>query len=460
MKSKNIFHHYIFIVLALVAVFVSSCDNYVDIAISPNKLSTEDAFSSDASATSVVLALYSYYNTTSSLPYFSFLGGLSADELQYTGSTAEMQEFAQASVTTTNSTLKNYLWVYPYAVISEANQAISGITNSAAITAATKKQLLGEAKFFRAYYYFNLVNYLGDVPLSLNASVLENAYLARSPKDSVYAQIINDLKDAQSLLPATYTTTLRTRVNQYAADALLARVYLYTKDYANAEAEATKVITATDVTYTMAALSAAFINTSSETILQFATTYGYSFYGSNYRTSSATAVPTYVLYPKFINSFEAGDQRKVSWIDSVTSSGTKYYKINKYKLVTANSTAVGNEYTVILRLAEQYLIRAEARAQLNTNIAGAAADLNTVRTRAGLPNTAATAQASLLAAIASERKVELVGENHRWFDLKRTGTADAVISALKSTWKSTSVLYPVPASEILLNTNLTQNSGY
>jgi hypothetical protein len=445
------------LLLIIVSAFYS-CEKYVEISSAPSQLSPTAAFSSDASATSAVLALYSYYYTTNSIGYITYCGSLAADDIQYTSTTASISEFGASSVTTSNSILVSYLWAYPYSVIREANQAIIGINNSTAVTATTKSQLVGEAKFFRALYLLNLVNYFGPVPLSIKDLETDNSFLPRADTATVYAQIIADLKDAESLLPTTYATTLRARANKYAASALLARTYLYSKDYKNAEAEATNVISARDVVYSLPVDSLAFVNTSPEVILQFSTQYGYSQFGGTYRTSVSTAVPVYVLNPVIISSFEAGDTRKRDWVDSVTSNNIKYYKIRKYKLVTATA---GNEYDVVLRLAEQYLIRAEARAQQN-NIAGAQADINVIRTRANLPNTTATTQVTLLAAVAQERKVELFGEmGHRWFDLKRTGQANAVISLLKpTTWKSTAVLMPIPVPQIQANSNLTQNPGY
>ncbi len=443
--------------LLVMASSLFSCNKYVEIPVAPSQLSPTATYSTDASATSAVLALYSYYITTNSIAYFNYCGSLSADDLQYTG-TGDLTEFAASSVTVANSSLLNFLWNYPYNVISEANQSIAGINASTGMTTATKTQLIGEAKFFRAYFLFNLVNYFGPVPLTTSDVQINNAYLPRSDTATVYAQIITDLKDAETALSGAYVSTLRARANKYAAAAMLARTYLYTKDYVNAEAEATKVIGATDVSYSLPLDSLAFVNTSPEVILQFATLYGFSQFGGTYRTSSATAIPTYVLNPAIVNSFENGDNRKRDWVDSVTVNSAKYYKIRKYKLVTATA---GNEYDVILRLAEQYLIRAEARAQQG-NIAGAQADINIIRTRAGLANTTATTQAGLLAAVAQERKVELFGEmSHRWFDLKRTGQANTIIAPLKpTTWKATSVLMPIPLTQIQANSNLTQNAGY
>jgi len=329
------------------------------------------------------------------------------------------------------------------------------------MTTAGKKQLVGEAKFLRAFMFFNLVNYMGEVPLALDPTELNNSFLPRSSVEAVYAQIITDLTDAESSLPETYagTAALKVRVNKWAAAALLARVYLYKKDYANAEAEATKVIGSG--VYTMSALSNTFINTSSETILQFFTTTGASSFGSSYRTSSSAnnvAPPTFALHTSVVNAFEAGDNRKTAWVDSTTYNTVKYYRLNKYKLVTATA---GNEYNVFLRLTEQYLIRAEARAQQQTNLTGAKDDLNAVRNRAGLGNTTAAGYGDVLTAVAQERKVELFGEfAHRWFDLKRTNQATTVLSPLKSAWKATSVLMPIPYNQRLLNTNLSQNDGY
>ncbi|MNQ76409.1 SusD family protein [compost metagenome] len=448
--------------LGLVLMALSSCKKFVEADLASNLIAKEDAFTTDNSATSATLSLYSYYSTVDNLRYATWLGGLLADELQNTTSTADLIQFSQNVVVPTNNVATGNVWGYSYQTIRYCNLILDGIGRSTGMTTPVKNQLSGEAKFFRALMYFNLVNFYGGVPITSEITELDNAFKPRATAAEVYAQVLSDLKDAQNLLPATYagSAALKVRVNKWAATALLAKVYLYNKEYANAEAEATKVIGSG--TYNMATLSNAFINTSSETILQLSTLFGASAF-STYRTASSTATvapPAYVLYNNFTKDFELNDNRKTSWIDSTTFNAVKYYRINKYKVQAATAATLGNEYTVLLRLSEQYLIRAEARAQ-QSNIGGAQDDINVIRTRAGLGNTTAATQSTLLTAIAKERKLELFGEyGNRWFDLKRTGTADAVLGALKPTWKTTAQLLPISADQILLNNKLTQNPGY
>jgi hypothetical protein len=140
-------------------------------------------------------------------------------------------------------------------------------------------------------------------------------------------------------------------------------------------------------------------------------------------------------------------------------AGTTYYFPYKYKIRTGYTPL--NEYYTVLRLAEQYLIRAEARVYIN-DFAGAKADINTIRTRAGLSNTSASDKASLLLAIEQERRIELFVEwGHRWLDLKRTGRASAILAPLKGAdWQSTDILWPIPQSQINTNPSLIQNPGY
>jgi hypothetical protein len=146
------------------------------------------------------------------------------------------------------------------------------------------------------------------------------------------------------------------------------------------------------------------------------------------------------------------------------------YKLNSSDPTITTSTLTANmkEYFMVLRLGEQYLIRAEARAKLG-NSGGAQSDLNSIRNRAGLANySGATDQTSLVTAILNERRHELFSEwGNRWFDLKRTGNIDAVMSVVTpqkskgtTSWQSFQQLYPIPITELQLAPNITQTNGY
>jgi hypothetical protein len=168
------------------------------------------------------------------------------------------------------------------------------------------------------------------------------------------------------------------------------------------------------------------------------------------------------LSDQLLGSFEPGDQRRVSWVDSTVVDGVVYYYAYKYK-VSAQGAPV-SEFLTLLRLGELYLVRAEARA-MQGDLPGAAADLNTIRARAGLGPGNAVSEQDLLTAIWHERQVELFTElGHRWLDLKRTarvGSVMGLVTPLKGgIWQSYQQLYPLPATEIQLDPNLVQNPGY
>jgi hypothetical protein len=332
----------------------------------------------------------------------------------------------------------------------------------------------------RAFFYFYLVNLEGDAPLAITTNPAVNAALSRSSVPLVYQQIVADLKEAQQLLNENYLnkdlqnysgTPERVRPTQWAATALLARTYLYMADYANAATEASKVINNKTQFSFPTDLKSVFLKNSTETIWQLQPVQS----GRNTEDAFVFILPgtgpnadvnPVFLSPQILNAFEPGDLRRKggNWVDSVIVSGATYFYPAKYKATTTSGGT--SEYLTVFRLAEQFLIRAEANAQLN-NIGDAQSDLNTIRTRAGLNATTATDKASLLAAVLNERQVEFFIEfGHRWLDLKRTGNVDAVMSVvtpLKANgrpWQSYQQLYPVLYNDIMMNPHLSQNAGY
>jgi hypothetical protein len=253
--------------------------------------------------------------------------------------------------------------------------------------------------------------------------------------------------------------------NKFVAAALLARVYLHTGNFAKAEEEANVVIGSSQYGLLASAnMNGINLKNNKEAIFQLDVS------GDNSINTTSALVPyfvpagpsptDFVLRPELVSSFEPGDLRLKNWTGKITYQGTVYNYVFKYQQSISSTNAALNEYHTVLRLNEQYLIRAEARAK-QANLAGGLADLNTIRNRAGLAGTTTASQDSLINLILHERRVELFCEHGlRWLDLKRTGTVDAVIGAIKPTYKPFQKLYPIPIAEIQKNPALTQNSGY
>jgi hypothetical protein len=241
-----------------------------------------------------------------------------------------------------------------------------------------------------------------------------------------------------------------------AATALLARVYLYTGQWAKAEQAANAVISSN--TFSLPTPDKVFLINNSEGIWQLAPVI------TNYNTPEGyalvpTTIPSYYLQNTLATAFEPGDLRYANWVKSVTYAGTTYYCPYKYKVKSGATIA---EYYNVLRLAEQYLIRAEARNN-QSNTTGAVSDLNVIRKRAGLAAlSTGLSPDQCKAAIEQERRIELFCEwGHRWFDLKRTNRANAVLGAVKPKWAPTAALYPIPVTEIQADPSIApQNDGY
>jgi hypothetical protein len=205
-------------------------------------------------------------------------------------------------------------------------------------------------------------------------------------------------------------------------------------------------------------LSKVFLRGSKEAILQINSADNNYVYGTSLPGSSLSS--QIMVRPELYNTYESGDKRKTAWLGSATVQSTFFYYNYKYKNSSAPTSSSAIEDYMILRLAEQYLIRAEARAQ-QQNLNGAIDDLNVIRNRAGItPLAYGLTKGDVLLAVEKERKLELFGEgySHRWIDLIRTSRANAVLGVAKpNTWKPTAALWPIPQVEILNNPALTPN---
>ncbi|PWV47066.1 RagB/SusD family nutrient uptake outer membrane protein [Chitinophaga sp. S165] len=440
-----------------------SCKKFLTVKVPENRLTNPMVFANDSTATAALVGIYAAMssqrlNFPSGDQSITLLTGLNADELDNYSGMSEIKEFYANDISPTN-TINWNIWRQLYVSIYQCNSVLEGLNTSSMITPLLKQQLLGEALFLRAFFYFYLVNLYGQVPLALTTSYQVNNVLSRSPIPNVYCQIKNDLISARTLLSDEYISgTERIRANRYAASALLARVYLYCHQWEQTVVNASLVINCTNKYHLCDQLTDVFLKNSPEVILQLQPSL------PKYNTFDAeifilNTVPTLVACSRQLQTaFEPTDKRQAAWMGSVKILDDRFYFPYKYKVQVGADV---QEYLMLLRLGELYLVRAEAYAHLGL-IDSALADLNIIRERASTPPFDAISVDSILNAIYMERQVELFSEwGHRWFDLKRTLRADEVLNDLKFPgWNTLDTLYPIPQSEIALNPHLTQNVGY
>ncbi|MFY1046105.1 RagB/SusD family nutrient uptake outer membrane protein [Chryseobacterium sp. GP-SGM7] len=371
-----------------------------------------------------------------------------------------------------NNTLIASTWKDNYIGIQQANIILNRIGNIPDMTDAVKNTRIGEMKFLRALMYFNLVRTFGDVPLVLKETTNVNEYFGqpRTPVAEVYLAIEKDLKESINLLPAT--TTQKGRVTKGAALGILGKVLLTQKKFTESltylnQVEPLGYQLLTDVTKIFDIAN----KNNAEIIfdVQFASglngnsegSTAYQMFSPSGSVSGAKGhnLPTKEVY----NLYSAGDSRRSAYI-GLTSSGIPFSK----KLVkTSNTIADGGSNFVVLRLADIFLMKAECFAEQN-DFTNANLYLNKIKTRAAIPTTNFTSKDLLLNEIDRERRLEFVGEGHRWFDLLRTGKAISVMTAhfnnnqgySTAQIKQYNLLMPVPQGQINTDPALKQNPGY
>lgn len=394
------------------------------------------------------------------------------------------------------------MWLQCYSGIARANTAISNIPGIE-MDEQVRARLVGEAKFLRALYYFNLVRFYGDVPMILKLESVEDALGPRVPAADVYQQIIADLTDAEGSLPATYNENNIGRASKGAAKILLGKVYLAMHEYAKSVEKLAEVINnegeygyglhenfrdnwnpATENGQEMV-FSIEFMdppgNGNGAMVLQgpkYSLPGGFAVLGLV--NSNEADIPTRDLYDRYADD----DQRKdgtfrtdfVSLIDGSIHTSTipiytKYWEENESN--PNNSDA--NMH--VIRYADAILMYAEALNETGQS-ESAAMQLNRIMERAYNSishNVSGMGADELRELIYEERHKELAMEGHRWFDLVRTGrfiqrmkehaayeagVAESNKVEIAQNIKDYMVLMPIPQREIDLNPELTQNAGY
>jgi hypothetical protein len=448
---------YIFSLLLL----FTSCKKFLE--VQPKlQVDQSEAITNAGTAKTAANALFnlvgrdSYYG--SNYPALSYL---SAGDIQWSGSQGDPSEITKHLTSATNGYVQS-AWTAIYKTILQANYIIDkvpGVTDPL-LTTALKNQYLGEAYFVRALAYFDLARGWGGVQLILKPTYVstDNLGIPRSSLTDTYAQVLKDLNAAEPLVP---TTVNRNRVTLRTVQALKARFYLYQKNWVLAEQFATSVI-GDNANYSLVTPYSAFFANSAiatnESVFELAYTTSNTNGHSNWWLPPALGgrrewSPNDALVA-LLNDPTVGGNRS-ALIARTAPPGNLWYGKLYYR------TPLGTDPAYVIRIAELYLIRSEARAQQG-NLVGlnsAQSDLNAVRTRAGVAPSAAALLPDILLALEKERQVEFPFEADRWFNLVRTDRAQTVLGlADKHLY-----LFPIPFNETLVDPQLAganRNPGY
>ncbi|TXD50964.1 MULTISPECIES: RagB/SusD family nutrient uptake outer membrane protein [unclassified Polaribacter] len=438
----------IFLITILLST-VFSCD-VLDVE-PENSIAASEAFKTKNDIDKGILGAYasfqslSYYGRT-----FYLFADLAADNLSHPlAATATVYaEVNNNNILPENGSVSG-IWSLAYDGINVANNIIQKVPTISGMTTEEQNKALAELYFIRALNHFNLLNYFGGVPIKVLPTVgVDNLDAPRNTVDEVFAQIITDLTFAADNLT---TSSNKTRASQYAAKALLARVYLYQKDYPKAIEMASEVINNGNYAL-LNNYRDIFDDETSESIFEI-------FFSQLERNRIAE-----YNFPRSLNgrrevepstdllaSYQSGDAR---FNASLAFDGTSAYSI-KY-----DDLSIGADNVIVLRLADMYLIRAEAAANLpSPNVQAVRDDINLIRNRANLAATSETSVSRLLLIIENERRFEFAFEGHRWFDLVRTNRAISVLPNVKN---ANQMLFPIPLDEIQTNNDpaMVQNPGY
>ncbi len=480
-----------------------SCKEDFLVTTDPTRIGTEVFYKNEAQFRQALNGVYGQLQTITNSAYV--FEELPSDNTTVDlnpsdrGDAVRWEAFEFSTVNAGNTDISG-LWNRYYSALYNTNYTLEKLTASG-LDATTKAPIEGQLKFLRAYFYFHLVQYFGDVVLvtSTLANPDQAFDLVRSPQAEVWAQIEKDLKEAIPGLPTTYPAAQLGSATKGAALALLGKVYLTQKKYNDA------VSTLKQVTgYTLNPVYADNFNPARkngpESIFEVQyqggndlgewSNFAYTFAP---RASAAAVtgfantapggrnIPTNDL----IAAYEPGDLRKdASLKTSYTLNGT-VVNIPYIVKFTHPHTISGrtDDNWPVLRYADVLLMLAEAINEQSGPTAEAVDYFNQVRTRAGLKALSGLDKAAFKTAVLKERRVELAFENQRWFDLKRTLTpaeltafmnaygakekANPTVSRGGISFTAQDYVYsdneyylPVPAPEILLNSKLTQNPGY
>lgn len=437
---------------------LSSCEKSLDLA-PISEIGSNTFYSNTEQVETGVYAIYDGLQAMVQTEYA--LTEIRSDNAKTRTSEGEGGQFESMNVDPSNSTVALY-WSNNYNVIFRANTVLEHL--DAVTVAAKKTQFEGEAKFTRALCHFNLVRAFGDVPLITKiVTLVDKESFNRTPKAEVYASIINDLKDAVTMLPAR-AATAEGRATKGAANALLAKVYLTNGDYASAKA-ALDAVSTTEYSI-LPAFNDVFYKEQNKEVM-FAVQYindnatDSELFSLDFTSKGRATGLNFATKDLMAAVDTAVDKRKATtfYFEKAISA----WECGKYRSSSSNSSYSGNDW-IILRYADVLLMQVEAimAGGASTSDAAALTAFNAIRTRAGLPTVSTITKDDLL----KERRTEFAFEDQRLYDLIRFGVADAVMGTFSTkgeptfAYSSTALLLPIPQRERNLNPGMPQNPGY
>lgn len=447
-----------------------ACGKFLEVDRPIDRQTAEQVFQSDETAEAATVGIYGRavrYGRSYLTGITTQVTSIVADEMLPRNFSADYHFPYVSNDLTADLSYMSTLWQYPYELIYHCNSVIDKLAQSQNVSENLKKRLMAEVKFFRAFHYFYLINFYGEVPLATKPDYRVNGSLPKSNAADVYALILNDLEEAYANLSDEYFATEKVRANKWAACALLARTHLYLEHWEEAAAYAQALINSQD--YRLVDIDSIVLNSNDEAIFQISmgNNSGINVYiGYIFQyLSSTTNQPDYHVRQGLLDAFSPEDARKTWLWEQTATDGVVYHLAYKYKVGWEGVDDKLKEHLTLFRLGEQYLILAEAAAHQG-KLDEAIVALDSIRNRAGIPlvndmNIAITEE-SLLDLVMEERQRELCFEfGHRWLDLNRTGRAAEVLGNIpEKNWQPTDRYFPIPQSEILLNPFLKQNPGY
>lgn len=458
-------------------------------------ITPDNFFQTEADANAAVIGAYEILGNANRTPdyrkYYNFstfiLNDVSTEQL--VALRADRLELHNYTFSPSNDHFQ-WVWQACYMGINRANGLVDNIPKITSLSTEKQNRYIGEGKFLRALHYFNLVRWFGGVPLKITETkqVVTDVQIPRATADEVYAQLIKDLQDAETNLPDAVPASERGRATRWAAKSLLAKVYLTRRDWATAASKCKEVIDSKR--YDLLTDYADFWKVANEGSREhiFSREAKAAIAGSLYQPfftptgtpgTPDTGYGVFRVLPAYFDAYTTSYRKSVTFATRYTSPAGqsftfpfpavwKYFDETRLNFANAED---GDNNLPIIRYADVLLMYAEALNEANaTPPADAYAALNSIKARARGEGT--TKRTALPADVANltkdafreevykERSEELVGENHRWFDLVRWNRLVDTKRPTAPAIKATNILYPIPQREMDINKALAQNPGY